>query len=112
MSDRGSFVTEFIYCAECLAACKAVLLSRDKHLCSVVIPTPSGQGDCPIIAGKIAGLSSGEELITMEFELKPKLDDTLCHPVRVSVLAENGQSRVFVCGPEVDTDSQNRSGKR
>jgi hypothetical protein len=54
----------------------------------------------PVIAGKIGGISPGDEHHTMEFDLRPKLDRLLCHPVRIAVLAENGESRIIVCGPE------------
>lgn len=56
MSQRGSFVTEYIHCDKCFEAAKSVLLSRNKYLCSVVVPhwNPDREGpEMPIIAGEI-----------------------------------------------------------
>lgn len=100
MSERGSFVTEYIYCNECLAAAKQVLLSSEKHMCSAIIPSWEGcpEKELPIIAGKIGGLFSGEELHTFEFELGPALAKVICHPLRIAVLAESGE-QIFAIAP-------------
>ena len=100
MSERGAFVTEYIYCVACFEAIKPVLLSREKYLCSTVVPgwDPVG-GDLPIIAGKLGGLHAGEELEVFE-ELSRDLAARVCHPLRVAVLADNGASRVFHVEPE------------
>jgi hypothetical protein len=33
------------------------------------------------------------------FEFKDELDERLCHTVRIAVLADSGENRVFVFGP-------------
>ena len=76
-----------------------MLCGSDKHLRGICIPLPNDVlGEQPIIAGRIGGLSSGEEFITMEFELIPLLEARLCHVVRIAVLADNGESRLFTVG--------------
>ena len=102
MSERGSFVTEYIYCNECFEAAKSILLSRKKYLCSVVVPhwNPDHEGPgMPIIAGKVAGLFRGEELQIFEYEFNEKLAKVLCHPMRIAVLAEGGE-RIFTVTPK------------
>ena len=98
MSERGSFVTEYVYCDKCFEACKKVLCTTEKFLHCVVLPSWEKRKTLPIIAGKIGGLHQGHELEIMQFELKPKLDRLLCHPVRIAVLADSGKSKIFICG--------------
>ena len=86
MSQRGSFVTEYIYCDKCFQAAKTVLLSRDKGLCSVAVPhwNPEQEGpEMPIIAGKIGGSAN-----SFVQEVGQKLSEAICHPVRIAVLEE------------------------
>ena len=117
MSERGSFVTEYVYCSKCFEVVKSVLLGANKYLCSIVLPFHAeGYGDSgkdlPIVAGKIGGLYAGEELHVMEFELIPQLSKGICHKVRIAVLADNGE-RVFVAAPEkgqIDTSHQQPHG--
>jgi hypothetical protein len=91
MSERGSFVTEYIYCPKCLEAAKRVLLDRDKGLCSQLIQSWDDDPEkpyLPIIAGKLGGSYSGEELHVMECELGPELVPLLCHSLRIAVICE------------------------
>ena len=98
MSERGSFITEFIYCDSCLETCRDVLCHKNKHLYGVEIQGAfSGKR---IIAGRIGELYPGGELVRMEFELISLLESRLCHSVRIAVLADNGESRVFTVGHE------------
>ena len=117
MSERGSFVTEYIYCGACFEATKSVLLSDSKYLKGITIPHWSGSegGEIQIIAGKIGGLYAGEELNTFEFLLIPQLADQLCHPMRIAVLAEAGE-RIFTILPAkaldpADAALQRRNGQ-
>lgn len=104
MSERGSFVTEYLHCDECLAAVKAVLLGKDKFLCSTVLPGWWGEGaELPILAGKIGGLYAGEELSDFENDFVPKLEKTCCHPVRIAVLCESFGERIFTVNPNGST---------
>ena len=93
MSERGSFVTQYIYCRECLKTVEAVLLDKRKYLCSQRIEgweMPFRQ--LPIIAGKVGGLHEGEELEDFEKDYIPAISKRICHPVRIAVLAEEGEA--------------------
>ena len=100
MSERGSFVTEYIYCKECFEAAKRVLLKDGKFLRGVMVSSWTGCSDShlPIIAGKIGGLYSGEELYNFEHDLVPELSASICHELRIAVIAEVGE-RIFVVTP-------------
>ena len=98
MSERGSFVTQFIYCSECLEAVKKVLLSDDKYLDSSIIKNR------PIIGGKIGGSYEGEGLTTFELELIPKLEELICHQVRIAVLSDSGGDKIFIVNPILKED--------
>ena len=93
MSDRGSFVTQFIYCPKCAEAALKVLSECETATVH----------DGAIIAGHISGLYSGEEIDLMEFDILWKMEKVICHPVRVAVLAEKGE-RIFNVEPKDDTD--------
>lgn len=91
MSQRGSFVTEYIYCDKCFQAAKGVLLARDKGLCSVVVPhwNQEREGpEMPIIAGKLG--HNWSEAHAIEHEIGPELAKVICHPIRIAVLREIG----------------------
>ena len=88
MSERGSFVTEYIYCDKCFEACKEVLKGEDKWLNVQQIK------ELPIIAGKIGGMYPNEEIYDIENEYIPKIQEKMCenHKIRISVLAEQGSA--------------------
>jgi len=90
MSERGSFVTEYIYCQQCFDACREVLCENEKYLKGVVIPSWTGEGNLPIIAGKIGGTSMGEEFIIMKYELIPEIQEKMCADcnIRIAVLSD------------------------
>jgi hypothetical protein len=90
MSERGSFVTEYIYCDKCLEKMKLALLGDEKYLYSEQIR------GLPIIGGKIGGSYSGEEAIWLEFEAFENPDTWPCHPVRIAVHSDCGGSYIFV----------------
>lgn len=99
MSERGSFITEYIYCPECFEQAKKVLLMQEKYLCSQILDSwSSGNITMPIIAGKIGGLYCGEELDTFIGELIPAIEALICHSMRIAVLAETGE-RIFFLVP-------------
>lgn len=107
MSERGSFVTEYIYCEKCADAVESLLCS-DPHegLCAQRLtgwPMPGGAVEgpeqtwkLPIIAGKVGGLYDGEEAQVFEFELIPKIAAVICHPVTVVVLPDSCHARADV----------------
>ena len=94
MSDRGSFVTEYIYCHECSKKIIQILTSRGVRF-ETVGETSS------IIAGFLGSTYSGGELIEFQYgeERLFDKDNAPCHPVRFAVLAEQGQ-RIFIVGKD------------
>jgi len=94
MSERGSFVTEYIYCKECFEAAEKVLLGKEKYLHSCVIP--AGNGFMPIIAGKIGGLGPGDEFINFDRYLLLPLSEHICHEMRITILADSGQATLLI----------------
>jgi len=99
MSERGSFVTQYFYCERCFAVAKDVLLAKEKYLCSCVIPSWGGGVDeLPIIAGKIGGLYSNEEVISFEEELGPQIAEKMVcpdHAINIVVMPDNGTPVLF-----------------
>jgi len=104
MSERGSFVTEYIYCQKCLEAAKLALLDNEKYLCSQQIKTWEEVGDyLPIIAGKLGGLYTGEEVKTLIDTLKQS-NQKPCHDVRIAVICD-GIPKVFTVTWEAAKES-------
>lgn len=107
MSERGSFVTEYIYCDKCFEEAKKVLLGDTKTICSQTIaswddaaPTDwDASTELPIIAGKIGGGYRGEEFVFFENVLIPVLEKRICHTLRVAILAESGEG-IYKVEPE------------
>jgi hypothetical protein len=103
MSERGSFVTEYIYCPDCFSAVKRVFNGDGKYVKSCEIP---GWTDCdsslPIIAGKVGGMYPGEEFSVIE-QLCWGAVDLICHSVRVSVLADYNEA-IYLVVPKEGVD--------
>ena len=96
MSERGSFVTEYIYCPKCFEVAKRVLLN-DPELDAIQI------GEYPIIAGKVHATYIGGEGDHFLIETFGSDDDnTPCHPLRVSVLTDSDGSRLMTFQPDGD----------
>ena len=98
MSERGSFCTEYIYCRECFEACKKVLIGNEKSLKSVVIPSwNENENYLPIIAGKLGGMSCGQEFIEMEHNYIPKIQELMkddCK-IRICVHSDSNGSVIY-----------------
>jgi hypothetical protein len=92
MSERGSFVTEFIYCPKCFEKMKTALIQGEKYLDGITFKDS-------IIAGKIGGLGRGDEFILMELEIFDKTNAP-CHPVRIAVLSDTAGSSVYTVNPD------------
>jgi hypothetical protein len=102
MSERGSFVTEYIYCPRCLAKMEALLCCHDKYLHGVVIPSwdPRDRDPLPIIAGKVGCMTPGEEYFNIVEALTPATAP--CHPVRLAVHLECGDTLLLLLTPDGD----------
>lgn len=97
MSERGSFVTEYIYCNKCFEACKEVLCGNEKYLKGVAIPSWLGAGELPIIAGKIGSSWSGGEFCEMEHTYIPEIQKKMCegHKIRIAVLSDSCGNLIY-----------------
>lgn len=96
MSERGTWITEHIYCAQCVERFQKFLdesgcLTDANKYWSYVKSSPWS------FAGRISGLYAGEELHDWE-NMAEDLQKILCHNMRIAVLAENG-SEVFTVKP-------------
>jgi len=93
MSERGSFVTEFIYCHDCRTRVLAVLSKEMDG----VIELPIGG----VIAGRVQGMYPGEEIDYFEehTDLHRDILQAICHPLRLCVLAE-AREKVFHFDPD------------
>ena len=95
MSERSSFVTEYIYCAGCLEKLKAALLRQEKFLTAIQIP--AGDGFLPIIAGKIGSWGPMMEFETLMDSFNK--ENAPCHHVRICILHDDGDSTVYIISP-------------
>lgn len=109
MSERGSFVTQYIYCRRCAEAAKEILCDDRKGLCSQSIlswethPQPT---ELPIIAGKVGGLYAGEEIDLFRDVLIPALEAKICHNVTIAVLPNNAEGEILTARPRIKPSSQ------
>jgi len=97
MSDRGSFVTEYMYCDKCFEAMKQVLLDKDADSHHRIKAYLAGPG---IIAGYISNVSPCGELLTMQYNVFNE-NNAPCHPVRIAILPEQPEaSTILLVSPE------------
>lgn len=107
MSERGSFITEYIYCDKCFDAVKSVFekFKEGKYFnYSQVLgyynePNHIYSENLPILAGKIGALFRRGELFTFRTEIIPDIAEKICHPLRIAVLAEVGEE-IFNINPK------------
>lgn len=90
MSQRGSFVTEYIYCEKCLEAARNILLADSVEIYGQAL-------DDPIIAGLIR--HSSDEALSFELNIFPRLLAVVCHEMRVVVIPEADNPVIFVVDP-------------
>ena len=91
MSERGSFVTEYIYCKKCFDAAWEVLNRDGKWLHATIANGYGGdKAQTRIISGGIRGLFPRQEIDDFKHEIIPLLQKVICHPLRMAVLAETG----------------------
>ena len=111
MSDRGSFVTEYIGCKDCLEVAKRVLVGSGQHgLGQQIIRSgqPGKVRQLPIIAGYTRSVVPG---LAWQFDddVRKELDEGLCHSLAIAVLDEQGvmvksrQAVTLMFGPTIPT---------
>jgi hypothetical protein len=113
MSERGSFVTEFIYCTGCLERMQAVLVGNIKHgphgkyligeRVSSIDRVTGKLWSMNIIAGKLGGCAPGDDLIMFQFELFTA-ENAPCHPVRVALLPDSGAGQIVRVMPDGEVE--------
>lgn len=89
MSERGSFVTEYIWCEKCFEIVRAEMSKCEEITCMV--------NDLPIIAGKITGGQYGNEELVITLDLF--WDSAPCHPVRIAVITDTHGSGILLVQP-------------
>lgn len=100
MSERGSFVTQFVYCHKCFESLKPILALNGKFLRGVVIPRWDGplsaRGDIelPIIAGKIGDTYPGGERITLGVQMRKEIETAICHQVMIALIPDGAEESV------------------
>ena len=105
MSERGSFVTQYIYCKDCLGTLvKALCATSGKFFSPLQLPGYHGdnsqkpgqasnyEAPMPIIAGKIGALGHGDDS-----ELVDRLRDvTVCCDVHFAVILDGCHPAEYV----------------
>jgi len=81
MSDRGSFVTQFVYCPTCFEVAKKHLLLDERAIFGYALPATS------IIAGFVKDPLSGWEAEIVR-EVAEGMEAELCHDMRICVITE------------------------
>jgi hypothetical protein len=104
MSERGSFITEYIYCSKCFQKMKEALCHRDKFLCAEPIKHWNEDFDhLNIIGGKIGDSSPGGEVFTIAYHLFNKANAP-CHNARIAVIPDAGNPAIITVFPSGNTD--------
>ena len=104
MSDRGSFVTEYIYCSDCLAVALEVLCRGEKYWDGGPVECTTGMNGekpYPIVAGKVGcGGGWAEEVYVLEDELMPEMAKRICHSIRIAIIPETeGAEKIVTVYP-------------
>jgi len=100
VSERGSFVTEYIYCKQCVESVRQVFASLEQGKWFYPVQVIQGLYPQPIFAGRIGEGWPGGETFAFETEILPDLNKSVCHEVRVVVIPEFGEPKTFVARPE------------
>lgn len=100
MSERGSFVTEYCECEKCFEILKHFMLKQEKFLCSTLIRSWFSDENLPIIAGKIGHNYAGGEIIGFMEDYGDDIEESICHKVRIFVIAESGENKCFCLEPK------------
>src|SRR3990167_11535389 len=107
MSERGSFVTQYMYCHACMMSAETVLcVELGAALSAQRLQWTYNDELLPIIAGSVRGSYRDEEQHIFELEVMPALSRLVCHNVSVAVLAENGHHAIYVASPAYKHDTR------
>lgn len=104
MSDRGSFLTEFMYCPKCTHAVGKALNLGYVNGARVTPHRLGVNPDCAAYAGRVSSSYINGEVDEVRGVFDRFLPDGPCHKVRVVVLTDGGMTKSFVLGG--DTTAQ------
>lgn len=92
MSDRGTFITDCIYCEKCLNAVREEI--ERNNLVTVYMD----QKNDTHVSGTIKEGCPGFEIAYFREYIIPEIEKRICHTIRIAVLAESGQ-KMFMAVP-------------
>ena len=93
MSERGSFITQFMYCPKCFKKLEKVLCTGHKYLDGKSI------NDNSIIAGRLGSCGPGSDTVMFKYELFNK-ENAPCCPVRVALIPDSMEPEIVVITSE------------
>lgn len=98
MSERGSFITQYVYCGKCWRALLAALPSPTKWLAARPIVGYNNNEEIEILAGKIGGTSTEDILYELEAYLAG-IASKLCCPLEVVAVTDDSRYIVYTVKP-------------
>ena len=97
MSERGSFVTQFMYCDKCRKKLEKVLCTGHKYL------DGKGINDNTIMAGRLGGLGPADDTVMFKYELFNE-KNAPCHPVKIALIPDSMDAEIVVVKPNGDVE--------
>ena len=97
MSERGSFVTQYMYCDKCWGRLEKVLCTGHKYLDGKSI------NDNTIIAGRLGSCGPGSDIVMFKYELFNK-ENAPCHPIKVALIPDSMNAEIVVVKPDGDVE--------
>jgi hypothetical protein len=105
MSERGSFVTEYMYCERCFLGVGEALRDwyvshYDKEVQVVAYRA---------YAGFATSTYSGGENVTFDCDIRRLIEPRICHPVQVAVMSEAIESREVITYAPLNRDEADKT---
>lgn len=97
MSERGSFVTQYMYCDKCWARLEKVLCKGHKYL------DGKSLNDNTIIAGRLGSCGPGSDIVMFKYELFNK-ENAPCHPIKIALIPDSMDAEIVVVKPDGDVE--------
>jgi len=97
MSERGSFVTQYMYCPKCLEKLKKILINNHKYLEGIQIE------GMPIIAGTFGSVGPGSDVAMFKYELFNK-ENAPCCPVKIALIPDSMKAEIVIITPNGDVE--------
>ncbi|MCW1908605.1 MAG: hypothetical protein KIH63_004660 [Candidatus Saccharibacteria bacterium] len=93
MSERGSFITEYMYCHDCRKKVGELLTDARESGWFLAQPLATMQDDtCSIWGGMMYDTYSGGEIHHWE-AWRNKIEGAICHPLHVAVMSEDDDGK-------------------